>query len=1127
MRAARVLVHGVVCALLTGSAAAGPAGSGAFVDEYMAARSAGGTPEGRLRLVRERLARDPDDVVGGWLLGAIAGGLRFPGVAEAVEDSALAMRLLEEERLHPDRPAALLAAASVHSAHDLGDSSRTLFRRAAVLYGERGRPDDAFHVRLLLVRVRPRASIPDIVQRDLDTLRVEAERRGDPASLASALLVAGREAYRSDFERSLALREEALALLRGLPFGMERIECLNGIGNCHRRRGDFDRAQPYYEEALEGARRFPSTDQECAALEGLALLEKNRGRLDRALELFEANIRLSEASYDLGSLTTSLFNTRGVLRTLGRPLEARRMAERALEICRRPASSRENLAPALDAMATEELLIGRVESGRALLEESVRAAETAGKPIDLVFPLLHLADVSIDLGDFESARKYTERGLEIARSTGHRRGEVHLLSQLTDIHLEGGRPEEGLALALAQWDEGATGGDLGLPWVVARNVGYGLAGLDRVDEAIAFLDSATVKLSAERENPSEYAKISSLRAELLLSRGRVAEALPLYDAALATFAALVDPLNAATTNLRSGSALVEAGRYEEAIARLESGIAWSEEVRSGLTVGEERTGHADRYYDDYVDLARAFVHSGRPNDAFATLERSRSRELRRLYRSGGPGLPERVRPELAADIARVEEHLASLQSTLLEERARPARERGPTFAALSAGADSLQSIREELVRRVQREAPDYAREVGLGPSASAGDVSRALAPGEALWAVMVGHRKSVAFWVRAEGIECREIAWGAAAAREAAGAFVEALRTSSPGWRAQAGALADTLLGVWPRGVERLIVVADDALHCIPFESLDAVDASGARRLVLERAEVLSTPSGTLWLESGPLPAAASAPAAATLVAFGDPTLAGAPRSRTSASAGAQSADLSAARDALELRPLPHARREVQRIAARFPSSRVFVGDEATESRFFEEAPHGTVLHVAAHALVDDARPSYSGLVLASARGGAAHSSGDGFVQSFEVIRRSFPHELVTLSACDTGRGKLLRGEGLLGLSRAFRLAGARSLVVSLWEVDDAATADFMDAFYGAWADGATLAGALRAAKLKFWNEAGERGDADGEGASASRGIRRRARAERYSSPALWAPFVLLGSRSSLPAQGADASAGR
>ena len=113
----------------------------------------------------------------------------------------------------------------------------------------------------------------------------------------------------------------------------------------------------------------------------------------------------------------------------------------------------------------------------------------------------------------------------------------------------------------------------------------------------------------------------------------------------------------------------------------------------------------------------------------------------------------------------------------------------------------------------------------------------------------------------------------------------------------------------------------------------------------------------------------------------------------------------------------------------------------------------------------------------------------DGFLQMREIFNLNLDADLVVLSGCETGRGKLLKGEGLVGLSRAFLAAGARSLVVSLWRVNDRSTSLLMEAFYLNLKEGLGKAEALHQAKLALMKV--EEG--------------------RYAHPYYWAPFILIG----------------
>jgi CHAT domain-containing protein/lipopolysaccharide biosynthesis regulator YciM len=260
-----------------------------------------------------------------------------------------------------------------------------------------------------------------------------------------------------------------------------------------------------------------------------------------------------------------------------------------------------------------------------------------------------------------------------------------------------------------------------------------------------------------------------------------------------------------------------------------------------------------------------------------------------------------------------------------------------------------------------------------------------------------------------------------------------------------------------------LIVVPDGVLCLVPFEALLAgppaqSGADPARRsYLLERYAVSYAYSATLLLQTLKRQRTA---------ARGD-FLAFAPVFSEEGAAGAER--LAGA--------LPASRAEVTRIAELFrrresawdrlfgARTRVYLGREAAEDKL-KSADLGAYryVHFATHGLVDDVRPKLSGLRLAK----AAASAEDGMLHLGEIYNLNLNAELVVLSACDTGLGPIARGEGLLGITRGFLYAGAANLVVSLWRVSDASTAEIMTSFYGRLLAGRSRAQALREAKLEL-----------------------------------------------------------
>jgi CHAT domain-containing protein len=186
------------------------------------------------------------------------------------------------------------------------------------------------------------------------------------------------------------------------------------------------------------------------------------------------------------------------------------------------------------------------------------------------------------------------------------------------------------------------------------------------------------------------------------------------------------------------------------------------------------------------------------------------------------------------------------------------------------------------------------------------------------------------------------------------------------------------------------------------------------------------------------------------------------------------------------LQPLRHSAGELRQIAGIFPSAtKVFEQNAAVESALHPANLRRTrILHFATHGLIDESHPDRSGLALT-----AAPPNVDGVLQVREVYKLELPGSLVTLSACQTALGKLVTGEGIVGLTRAFFYAGANTVLASLWNVNDASTARLMTGFYEGLGRGEPIDRALRQAKLAFL-----RGDD-----------------ARLRHPYYWAPFVAIG----------------
>jgi CHAT domain-containing protein len=165
---------------------------------------------------------------------------------------------------------------------------------------------------------------------------------------------------------------------------------------------------------------------------------------------------------------------------------------------------------------------------------------------------------------------------------------------------------------------------------------------------------------------------------------------------------------------------------------------------------------------------------------------------------------------------------------------------------------------------------------------------------------------------------------------------------------------------------------------------------------------------------------------------------------------------------------------EVRAVAEMVPAAELLVGAQANEQALRDKGLQSRVIHIATHGKFRQDNPMFSGIRL-----------GDAYLNLYDLYQLKLDAELVTLSGCATGMNVVTPGDELLGLIRGLLYAGAHSLLLTLWDVHDQSTADFMAIFYRRFRDGADKAAALRDAMIEL--------------------------RERYPHPYHWAPFTLIG----------------
>ncbi|MGD2245083.1 MAG: CHAT domain-containing protein [Candidatus Aminicenantes bacterium] len=290
---------------------------------------------------------------------------------------------------------------------------------------------------------------------------------------------------------------------------------------------------------------------------------------------------------------------------------------------------------------------------------------------------------------------------------------------------------------------------------------------------------------------------------------------------------------------------------------------------------------------------------------------------------------------------------------------------------------------------------------------------------------------------------------------------------------------------VLPGSVKNLLIVPDGLLYYLPFETLKLPAGRGFKEgdFLIQRYQISYAPSCSSLLFL--LENTRTEPIPISLLAVG----CSAPVKKESNMSGRDrpallEGDLYPVQG-YEIAPLPYSSKEARNVAKFFPKAHrsVLLGKEANEEAL-KKLPleEYRVIHFACHGVLDERLPFRSALVLSRGK----NTKEDGFLQVREIYSMRMNAEMIVLSACQTGKGKLERGEGTLGLPRIFFYTGARSVLTSLWRINDKSTAKFMNRLYDYMFQGYSKAEALRLAKLRMIQS-------------------------RFSHPYYWAAYVLNG----------------
>ncbi len=697
-----------------------------------------------------------------------------------------------------------------------------------------------------------------------------------------------------------------------------------------------------------------------------------------------------------------------------------------------------------DRLKTREDKVERQELLIALAD----TLESAGNDVHATHCLERAGIFSYQFADYDQAMEIWEEGLALARRCGDQRRVAALLNACAigvsitgdDEHAVGLQQE----LILLRREIGDVRGE-GVSWY---NLAYSYEALYRIPESIESLRQS-LRLQLEARNNYGVALSRTALANGLFATGKIEEALALSDSAVTNAEHEGAPVLIGNALAARAEKYRQLGHHARALEDFERARAIL--VEGGVV----RVAAANA-----TSQAGSLVALGRAEEALALLDESSSvldaagaraqhlaaRAMRGRVLAACHRIDE-ARAELEATLAEFVQFRAELQTEL--GRAESFRLAGTAYtdlAVLESGPRAWELVEESaaagLREKLGMEVTDFATfRAHLSSIGAIGLQFSSATPEYVVVCVITPEEFRVATLELPPDF-AREIA---TAMHLMAGGNDDAF------WRPVLARIGAVLLPELPSESDRLVLIPG-AFAGLPFEALPFGDGELGDHFAVSYA-----PSATSFLS---LQGRATAPG--PMLVLADPTL--------------REANMDAAFEALRavrrpIEPLPHAREEARVVAT--GDAVILQGVEATPASFIVHATGRSVIHFATHAIVDASHPDHSAIVLAANRddAGANPDSGSSLLDAATIETLELHADLVSLSGCSTANGYLVAGEGTYGLARAFLVAGARTVVASWWEVEDAAASRFMELFYGELKKGEDRDRALQHARAAMGEE--------------------------------------------------------
>ncbi len=980
----------------------------------------------------------------------------------------------------------------------------------------------------------------DYAKQSLPLFRAMGDRNGE----SNSLIIMG-DAYSSLEEKQKALDYyiQVLSLRREVGDRSGEALALNTIGRVYNSLGEKQKALDYYNQALPLRRAVGDRPREADTLLNIGAVYSSMGERLKAQDYYNQALSLYRTIGSLKGEASTLLRIGVIYSSLGETQRALDFYNQALSILKEVGDRRDE-SQTLTNIGRMYNSLGEKQNALDFYNQALLLSRAVSDQGAEAYALSQIGSIYSSLGERQIALNFYNQALPIFKKVGDRRGESQMLSSIGRMYSSLGEKQKALdfydqALPLSRAVIDRPGETR-----ILAHIGEVYSSLGENHKALDFYNQSLALSRLIGDRPGESSTLSMI-GSVYYSMGEIQKALDFYNQALPLILIVGNPQSEANTTAKISLVERDRGNLVEARVQIEKAITIVESLRTKIASQELRSSYfatVQQFYDIYIDLLMR-LHKQQPfsklnQAALQASERARARSLLESLTEANADIREGVDPKLLQRERELQQLIAG-KSERLTRISNDEKLKDQKAAAGKEVSDLLAQF-QEVEAQIRLKSPRYAALTQPVP-ADLAEIQKLLDKDTVLLEYSLGEERSYLWLVTPQSLKSYELPKRSKveelsnsivagitrqnnvpksdeAKYQEQQNFIEKAKADYPQNSAELGRI---LLGQIAPEIKdkRLLIVSDGILQFVPFAALPKPSGENSKVVgepLITSNEIINLPSAsTLAILRREQNERGRRKYTKTAAVFADPVFdAGDIRvanagkngkmpSKITATRGQNNDAPSADEENIALRSakevglanrgglarLTESSMEAKAIqnAAAVGQITVSLGFNASRERVlttnFDEY---RIVHFATHGLLNEEHPELSGVVLSLIN--EQGKPQNGFLRLNDIYNLKLPVEMVVLSACQTGLGKDVRGEGLIGLTRGFMYAGAPRVVASLWSVDDEATKDLMQIFYQKMLrEKLSPSAALRAAQIEMSGR------------------------ERWKSPVYWAGFILQG----------------